>query len=404
MMKGPITLVIVITALLSLIVWERKAKWMRPLGFWVGPVVFLLIVVPWMYLIWDKTDGQFFKVAISEDLAPKLAGGAESHGAPIGYYAVTVWAMLWPSVIFLLAGLSLAFRALRNARTHPDAPKTMPNAAKLLVCWAAPWWIILEISPTKLPHYTLPVYPALALLCGAAAAILLREREFAVTRRIGAIMFALIGGLLSGGLTAALAYYGPVPDWQLAVSSILMVIICVTAALIWHAPHRPLLRRAGLVGVFASGIGVHLLAFGAVLPSIERLPTSKHVAALLTQNGYKLPLDKDQTVLSPMYSEPSLVYYLGTHIKIGGQADLSDLSALTEGAIVIVDSLHKKGPALKDHITQSAKAGSACFIVMGVIDGVNYSKGDDVLLHVLHKAPCTREIIEDDTPSLTQPK
>ena len=31
-------------------------------------------------------------------------------------------------------------------------------------------WLVLELVPTKLPHYTLPLYPALALLAGGAVA------------------------------------------------------------------------------------------------------------------------------------------------------------------------------------------------------------------------------------------
>ena len=40
---------------------------------------------------------------------------------------------------------------------------------RFLIAWAVPFWIVLELVPTKLPHYLLPVYPALALFAGRAA-------------------------------------------------------------------------------------------------------------------------------------------------------------------------------------------------------------------------------------------
>jgi len=162
MMKGPITPVIILTGLLALFIWERNGAWMKPLISPFGIVAFIIIVAPWTWLIWEKTGGDFFTVAVSEDLAPKMSGQSENHGGPVGYYLLTVWAMFWPGTAFLLAGLSLALRSARNARKAKkagrDIPQAMPRAARLLLCWAVPWWIIVEIAPTKLPHYTLPVY------------------------------------------------------------------------------------------------------------------------------------------------------------------------------------------------------------------------------------------------------
>ena len=31
---------------------------------------------------------------------------------------------------------------------------------RFLVCWLVPAWLIFELTPTKLPHYTLPTYGA----------------------------------------------------------------------------------------------------------------------------------------------------------------------------------------------------------------------------------------------------
>ena len=54
----------------------------------------------------------------------------------------------------MLAGL--AAPAIWRARSEPGA--------KFLLAWIVPAWIVLELVATKLPHYVLPLYPAIAIL------------------------------------------------------------------------------------------------------------------------------------------------------------------------------------------------------------------------------------------------
>src|SRR6185312_1138352 len=58
----------------------------------------------------------------------------------------------WPTTLFALP----AIRAAIVERTLP--------AIRFLLAWTVPNWLMFELVPTKLPHYILPVYPALALL------------------------------------------------------------------------------------------------------------------------------------------------------------------------------------------------------------------------------------------------
>ena len=43
-------------------------------------------------------------------------------------------------------------------------------ATRFLLAWVVPSWLVFEAAQTKLPHYTLPLFPALMLL-GAAWAM-----------------------------------------------------------------------------------------------------------------------------------------------------------------------------------------------------------------------------------------
>ncbi|MEE9347271.1 MAG: glycosyltransferase family 39 protein [Robiginitomaculum sp.] len=383
MMKGPIALLIALTCFIALAIWERSAIWLRPLRFWLGPLVCIAIVAPWAYLIWTKTDGQFFAVAIGEDLAPKLTGGAEKHGAPAGYYLATVWVMLWPGAAFLLAGLALAWKNIRGVKTA--GVSALGSTAKFLLCWAVPWWIIVEISATKLPHYTLPVYPALCLLAGAAAVAIAKDKAHPIARTIGAALYMLVGALLAGGVVYAQSFGGAKPpSWEYAIAALIIIGIIVSAILLMRG------RARAIWGVIASGAALSIFTFGHIMPSLERLTISKSVAKLLkTEQGYALPLPAQTQVYSPNFSEPSLVYHLGSHIKIGMDKSPTALSNLPAGTLLIVDKLHKEGPDLMARIAQDAQSQLACFENIGEVDGENYSKGDTVKLSIMRRTACT---------------
>jgi 4-amino-4-deoxy-L-arabinose transferase-like glycosyltransferase len=80
-----------------------------------------------------------------------------------------------------------------------------PRLKALLVGWAAPVFLMFTIIATKLPHYLLPVWPALALAVGGTLAAgeegRLDERDLRWLRR-GAWLFAPVALLEAAGLFA----------------------------------------------------------------------------------------------------------------------------------------------------------------------------------------------------------
>ena len=95
---------------------------------------------------------------LGHDFLGKLVGAQESHGAWPGYLSCcSLPVTFWPGSLLLGAAAVFAWRE----RGEP--------AVRFLIAWAVPFWLVLELVPTKLPHYLLPVFPALALLAGRAA-------------------------------------------------------------------------------------------------------------------------------------------------------------------------------------------------------------------------------------------
>jgi len=86
----------------------------------------------------------------------KVGGGVEGHGMPPGYYLAILALTFWPGSLFLPEAIAGA----RFARAE--------KPVRFLICWALPVWLMFELIPTKLPHYTLPIFPALAILTAMA--------------------------------------------------------------------------------------------------------------------------------------------------------------------------------------------------------------------------------------------
>ena len=67
----------------------------------------------------------------------------------------------------------MAAPAVWAARREPGA--------KFLLAWIVPSWIVFELILTKLPHYVLPLYPAIAILiAGIVDGRMLSQRPWLV--------------------------------------------------------------------------------------------------------------------------------------------------------------------------------------------------------------------------------
>ncbi|MGE3160046.1 MAG: ArnT family glycosyltransferase, partial [Xanthobacteraceae bacterium] len=152
LLKGPVNLMVVGLAVVTLVVTDRSARWLLALKPLAGIAWFAVLVLPWFVAILWKAGDEFFAASVGQDLLSKVAQGQESHGAPPGYYLLLFWLTFWPGA----ALAALATPAVYAARREPET--------KFLLAWLVPSWIVFELVVTKLPHYVLPLYPAIAIL------------------------------------------------------------------------------------------------------------------------------------------------------------------------------------------------------------------------------------------------
>jgi 4-amino-4-deoxy-L-arabinose transferase-like glycosyltransferase len=300
LVKGPITPMVPVFAALVLAVKDRGAGWLaatRPLP---GCLWALLMVVPWFILIMIATKGAFLTESLGNDMLGKVSTGQEAHGAPPLTYVAAFFATAWPMAPLAVLAAPFAWRARRE-----------PGVAFLLA-WIVPFWLLFEAVPTKLPHYVLPVYPALAIL----VAIAIERGELALSRGWGRTILRILPGfaLVLFAVGMGLSFYaGRAPG---------MAAFVVAPFLLWLAFH--LLRDMGrepidqsvLTGV-ALAFCTYVFVFSGTMTggAFEPWRLSPRLSEASQRVAKRLPeCARLEPATAGGYNEPSLVFLAGTSL------------------------------------------------------------------------------------------
>lgn len=380
MVKGPLLPLLVLLSMAVLIIWERDIKWLKPFLFWPGPVLFALIVLPWGILIWKETGGAFFTDALGGDLAPKIKGGHERHGGPIGYYLLSIWVFFWPASLFLLPGFAFGMRAAFNQKLKSTP---VAKSARLLLAYTIPFWLLLEIVPTKLPHYPLPIYPALALMAGASALTLTKVREFAFLRHINAGLFLIVSIALAAGVLFAQARFGNIASWSFVIVAVVIVLSFFAAIMVWKGKGRPAIWLSLLAALL-----IYIPTYQLILPGLKDLQIAGRISTALREHGYQTPLNTSVNLVSPHFTEPSLVYNLGTHILLGEPEKRIQDTHFKLGDLVIIDEKKEAEAPFLPRLNTRLNSDSLCLAPLFDLDGFNYVKGKDVEIEVFKVGVC----------------
>ncbi len=360
LIKGPIVLLVSGSTLLVLGLWDRKAAWMKRLKPLAGLGIVLAIAAPWLIAIAIKTNGAFFAESVGHDMLGKVAGGQEGKGLPPGYYLGSFWITFAPWSFLALLAVPWVWAKRRDA------------AVRFCIAWIVPSWLVFEAVPTKLLHYTLPVFPAIAAL--AAAALMDRfGRTQDHPRRVLTALAVGLGGLGFGALTlavAALPYLvdGRIDPVGLALVPAVAGLFALSVRGLLHAQHR----SGILAGLAAAGL-LYAGTYGAVLPAINGIWISRQAAKAVAA-AQPCP---NSVVASAGYSEPSLVFLLGTPTKLGGGgAAAAHLVADPACALALVEDREE---AAFRAVTDSA-FGLRGPARLAEISGINYNTGKRVHL------------------------
>jgi 4-amino-4-deoxy-L-arabinose transferase-like glycosyltransferase len=351
---GP-TLAILTAAALSIA--DRDPRWLHGLRPVAGLVFVAAVLAPWLIAIERATEGRFLADSLGQDLLMKLIGPQESHGAPPFAYLLLSVLTFWPGSLLLVPALVRGWRRL-------DMP-----AERFLIAWLLPAWALLELVPTKLPHYVLPLYPALAILTAAA---LIDGMAHGGWARRADIAVKALWAIVTLGLAAALVFLplrfgGPLAP---AIIGAMLLIGLAVAVLYRHSR-----AAVGIAALAALAVVFIAVAGSGVLPGLERLWLSRAAASLVAAH----PRQAGTPLVSIGYSEPSLVFLVGTDIRL--TTPRGGAEALAGGGEALVSNREEAV------FRQALSARGLIAQALGSAPGFNYSNGQRMVLTLYRVAP-----------------
>lgn len=294
LVKGPMVLMFVGLAAGILSYRERSARWLLVLKPWQGLLFTLLVALPWFVAIAIKSHGEFYEASVGQDMFNKVSGTQKVHWAPPGFYLLAFFATFWPGAV--LAAIAVPF-AWRNRRD---------DAVAFALAWIIPSWIVFEVVPIKLPHYVMPLYPAVAVLVVTALA-----RGFTGPWRPGAKIATVLIPFIPVGLAAGLSTANAILDQTLPYRALpFLAVSCLVALLAWRlfVTGRVV---SSLVCSFGSSILLAIGVFGFAQLDLRSLKVSPKLADTVRA----LPCSNPK-VATLGYREPSLVFLTNTNLDM----------------------------------------------------------------------------------------
>ncbi len=350
LIKGPITPLVSGLTALTLAVADRNGRWLGRLRPLIGVPLAAVIVAPWVVAVQRATAGAFLQQSVGNDLLPKLIAGDAGHALPPGFHLAFLMLGFFPGSLLVVPGLLRSWRE----RGQP--------VERFLLAWLLPAWLVFELVPNKLPHYVLPLYPALALLIARVAVVGHVERF----RRLGARLSYLLWAVVPIAL-AALAVAGP---WLLEgrVDASAAVAVLAALAALAIVVSRVWAGRTGnaLAAAIAVAGVLYATLFQSILPRLDAFWPSRN-AALLVDAAF--PGRSHPAIAAAGYAEPSLVFLLGTGTLLTTGAGAADRLIEDRRAAALV-ALDQEGAF------QGRLAGAGIVVrQLGETRGYNYSKG-----------------------------
>lgn len=294
LIKGPIVPMVWGLAILVLSASQRSFRWLKPLRFGPGLLLCLIVAMPWFVAIMVKTGGSFFAESVGQDMLGKVAEGQEKHWGPPGLYLLFFFATYWPAAAF--AAMAVPFAWVR--RKEPQI--------LFLIAWILPSWIVFEAVPTKLPHYVLPLYPAITalLLLAVVNGGIARHRRGAVATAtlVVTVPLALMAVVIFGNWTLDHA----VPWLALPFFALVLTVGVSVVAAFRRLEFEGALWRCVLASLFLT-VAIYPFA----IESLRSLKLSPRLAQAAKAAGCA-----DPAVITLGYREPSLVFLTGTDLAM----------------------------------------------------------------------------------------
>lgn len=319
LLKGPLILMIAGFPALYLAITDRSARWLLRLRPLAGILWVLVLVLPWFVAIMGRAGDSFMQESLGQDLFSKIFKGQESHGAPPGYYLLLFWLSFWPAAPLAAVAAAPVWRYRREPAT------------RFLLAWVLPCWIVFELVMTKLPHYVLPLYPAIAILIARE----IERRDLSNNPHLTrfTVMWPIFAAVIPAAAVWIMLYMRGQFGWIAWPFGAIGLIFGFYAWRLYdvEGAERSMLRAC--VAMLFMGIAT----FGVAIPLMRPIFPSRSLAEFVRDPGCANPV-----IASAGFHEPSLVFLLGTRTRLTDGASAADILRQGECRIAIIESRHDR--------------------------------------------------------------
>jgi len=324
LLKGPIIVILVGLAVATLCWLDRSVRWLRALRPLTGLVWFVLLVAPWLIAISLRTGRFFFLESLGEDMLGRIANIAEYRFVPPGTYLLLFFVTFWPAA--LLA--SLAAPAVWRTR---HAPPT-----RFLLAWLVPSWILFELIWAKLPHFILPLYPAVAILiAGCIETYQMSQNRWLIRGTFWwfglPVLMVLAGLILLIRMEGELGFLG----WPFAVAALIFGFRAW-----WLYDHDG--EERAMLRACAASVLLGISLYAVMIPSLRSLFPSDLVARAVRNAGCA-----DPEAASAGFHEPSVVFLLGTPTQLTDGAGAAEFLRRGGCRLAVVEARHERSFAVR---------------------------------------------------------
>ncbi len=362
LIKGPLIILFIFFMAIFFRVFSG-INFLKDCKILTGFTLFLLISLPWFIIINLGASSELFVNAVKKDMLFKLVSVQESHGAPPGTYFIFSILSAWPIFLFIIPTIIWSYKNKHN------------KAIIFLLSSILPAWISFELIPTKLLHYILPLLPSLAIL--TSAMLISNFKSSSILSSLDKLYLKLISILPAlGGIAISIGilYLAKLFGEGLTISVLIIAILYVLSSI--FSGYYLFLRN--YVNALLLVIFTNLVALNIILIYLPAQLSKIWVTEKIYEHIQEKNIDTSFALLG--YSEPSLIFRLGSNTKI--------LTSNEEAIQFILKNKFKYLIIEHSYLEEFKLMAEQNLLAIKLLDkkmtGFNYSNGKFVNISIIH--------------------
>lgn len=309
--KGPLGMALPLIALAGYLLLTRRWSLIREMklvrGILLACLIFSLWAIP---ALWATRGGYFTELVWVRTLRPVFSPLQGHGGGSLPSYLLLLPAYLPIVFLGMLPWSILLIPAIRSAVRERA---TADDRQAFLWGWILSQLLVFSLVSTKLPHYVLPLFPALAIFLGLhlEQALLSPQATWAMAAKRYRMPLLIVTGILGILFVSIPIILGFSLAW--------LAFIPVAAALVLAVRYLLDLLEAeqyhrALVILIASLVMVFSLLFQVAMPALEGGKSAWRVAEFLEQE-FDEDFLPEVNVGVRAYREVSLPFYLKQQVE-----------------------------------------------------------------------------------------